>query len=125
MRFEGAAASRQLQLSLRLSAVRIVIVVGQVRVGFPIMGRLPSAFYPGSEFSSSPFHALSSSVIVLSNTENYGVGAKIAAAPRNKAGFIYLSWKDGYMIHLWRDQHSGLYGLRQLELPDGGIGCWA
>ncbi len=72
-------------------------------------------------------NALSSSVNVLSNTGNYGVGAKIAASPRNKAGLIYLSWKDGigYMIHLWRDPHSGLYGLRQLELPDGGFGYWA
>ncbi len=72
-------------------------------------------------------NALSSSVNILSNTGNYGVGAKIAAAPRNTAGLIYLSWKDGigYMIHLWRDPYSGLYGLRQLELPDGGVGYWA
>lgn len=72
-------------------------------------------------------NALSSSVNILSSTGNYGVGAKIAAAPRNKAGLIYLSWKDGigYMIHLWRDPHSGFYGLRQLELPDGGVGYWA
>jgi hypothetical protein len=72
-------------------------------------------------------NALSSSVNVLSSTGNYGVGAKIAAAPRNRAGLIYLSWKDGvgYMIHLWRDPHSGHYGLRQLELPDGGVGYWA
>lgn len=72
-------------------------------------------------------NALSSSVNVLSKTGNYGVGAKIAAAPRNKAGLIYLSWKDGigYMIHLWRDPVSGNYGLRQLELPDGTFGFWA
>ena len=55
------------------------------------------------------------------------MSAKIAASPRNKAGLIYLSWKDGigYMIHLWRDPHSGLYGLRQLELPDEASGHWA
>ena len=72
-------------------------------------------------------NALSSSVNVLSSTGNYGVGAKIAAAPKNKTGLIYLSWKDGigYMIHLWRDPHTGNYGLRQLELPDGGVGYWA
>jgi hypothetical protein len=72
-------------------------------------------------------NALSSSVNVLSSTGNYGVGAKIAAAPKNKAGLIYLSWKDGigYMIHLWRDPNSGNYGLRQLELPDGTVGFWA
>jgi hypothetical protein len=62
-------------------------------------------------------NALSSSINELSSTGNYGVGAKIAAAPRNRAGLIYLSWKDGvgYMIHLWRDPHTGQYGLRQLD----------
>jgi hypothetical protein len=72
-------------------------------------------------------NALSSSINVLSSTGNYGVGAKIAAAPRNKAGLLYLSWKDGigYMIHLWRDPDTGNYGLRPFSLPDGGIGYWA
>jgi hypothetical protein len=72
-------------------------------------------------------NALSSSVNILSSTGNYGVGAKIAAAPKNRTGLIYLSWKEGigYMIHLWRDPHTGNYGLRQLELPDGGVGYWA
>jgi hypothetical protein len=72
-------------------------------------------------------NALSSSVNVLSSTGNYGVGAKIAAAPKNRTGLIYFSWKDGigYMIHLWRDPHTGNYGLRQLDLPDGGVGFWA
>ena len=72
-------------------------------------------------------NALSSSINVLSSTGNYGVGAKIAAAPKNKVGLIYLSWKDGigYMVHLWRDAHTGQYGLRQLQLPDGGFGYWA
>ncbi|HZQ44476.1 MAG TPA: hypothetical protein VFA99_14570 [Acidobacteriaceae bacterium] len=72
-------------------------------------------------------NALSSSVNVLSSTGNYGVGAKIAAAPKNRHGLLYLSWKDGvgYMIHLWRDPISGNYGLRQLELPDGSYGYWA
>src|SRR5438552_1689225 len=72
-------------------------------------------------------NALSSSVNVLSSTGNYGVGAKIAAAPKNKVGLIYLSWKDGvgYMIHLWRDPRTNSYGLRSLDLPDGGAGYWA
>jgi hypothetical protein len=62
-----------------------------------------------------------------SSTGNYGVGAKIAAAPRNRAGLTYLSWKDsiGYMIHLWRDQILGIMVCASLELPDGGIGYWA
>jgi hypothetical protein len=70
---------------------------------------------------------LSSSVNVLSATGNYGVGAKIAAAPKNRVGLLYLSWKDGigYMIHLWRDPSTGNYGLRQLALPDGSVGYWA
>jgi hypothetical protein len=72
-------------------------------------------------------NALSSSMNEQSDTGNFGVGAKIAAAPRNHAGLVYLSWKDsvGYMIHLWRDPESGVYGLRQFERPDGTYGHWA
>ncbi len=72
-------------------------------------------------------NALSSSMAEQSETGNYGVGAKIAAAPRNRAGLVYLSWKDGVgsMIHLWKDPETGKYGLRQIELPDGSFGHWA
>jgi len=67
---------------------------------------------------------LSSSLTEQSVQGNYGVGAKIAAATRNHAGLIYLSWKDGRgaMIHLWRDPSTGQYGLRQFERPDGTFG---
>ena len=60
---------------------------------------------------------LSSSGALQTSEGNYGVGAKIAAATRNHAGLIYLSWKDnqGAMIHLWRDPETGQYGLRQIE----------
>ncbi|HOI57032.1 MAG TPA: hypothetical protein PLP01_17400, partial [Phycisphaerae bacterium] len=53
-----------------------------------------------------------------------GDGAKIAAATRNHAGLVYLSWKDGHgsMIHLWRDPGTGQYGLRQIKNPDGTYG---
>ncbi len=70
---------------------------------------------------------LSSSVHEQSFTGNFGVGAKIAAAPRNRAGLIYLSWKDGVgsMIHLWRDPATGSYGLVQFERPDGTFDHWA
>ena len=70
---------------------------------------------------------LSSSMQEQSTTGNYGVGAKIAATPHNQAGLIYLSWKDGvgYMIHLWRDPETDVYGLRQIESPDGSIDWWA
>lgn len=67
---------------------------------------------------------LSSSVSGQSMQGNYGVGAKIAAATKNPAGLIYMSWKAGrgYMIHLWRDPQTGQYGLRQIERPDGSFG---
>src|SRR3990172_7135693 len=38
---------------------------------------------------------LSSSLTEQSFSGNYGVGAKIAAATRNPAGVLYLSWKSG------------------------------
>jgi hypothetical protein len=66
---------------------------------------------------------LSSSGTEQSMSGNYGVGAKIAAATRNHAGLIYLSWKNGRgsMIHLWRDPQKGKYGLRQFARPGGGF----
>jgi hypothetical protein len=69
---------------------------------------------------------LSSSVHVQSYDGNYGVGAKIAAATRNPAGLVYLSWKDGggSMVHLWKDDATGYYGLKQFEWPDGTFHHW-
>jgi hypothetical protein len=69
---------------------------------------------------------LSSSTHVQSHEANYGVGAKVAAATRNHAGLIYVSWKDGVgsMIHLWRDPATGQYGLRQFERKDGTFSHW-
>jgi hypothetical protein len=69
---------------------------------------------------------LSSSISPQSHQGNFGLGAKIAAATRNYAGLIYLSWKNGAgaMIHLWRDPKSGEYGLRQFEHPDGTFDFW-
>ncbi|MGH9795714.1 MAG: hypothetical protein ACRD5G_13160, partial [Candidatus Acidiferrales bacterium] len=69
---------------------------------------------------------LSSSMHAQSFEANFGVGAKIAAVPRNHAGLIYLSWKDGrgYMIHVWRDPATGVYGLRRFERPDGTAEYW-
>jgi hypothetical protein len=67
---------------------------------------------------------LSSSLQEQSMTGNYGVGAKIAAATRNHAGLVYMSWKAGRgnMIHLWRDPETYQYGLRQFRRPDGTFG---
>jgi hypothetical protein len=72
-------------------------------------------------------NALSSSMYEQSQSGNFGVGAKIAAAPRNHAGLVYLSWKNGVgsMIHLWRDPETREYGLRQFARPDGTFGHWA
>jgi len=70
---------------------------------------------------------LSSSSSAQSREGNYGVGAKVAAATRNHAGLIYLSWKQGKgsMIHLWRNPETGQYGLRQIERPDHSFHHWA
>lgn len=56
---------------------------------------------------------LSSSIHRQHRSGNYGVGAKISAAPANPHGLLYLSWKDGvgYMIHLLRDPDTEQYGL--------------
>ncbi|MGP1398077.1 MAG: hypothetical protein ACTS3R_21430 [Inquilinaceae bacterium] len=56
---------------------------------------------------------LSSSIHKQSASGNFGVGAKISAAPLNPEGLVYLSWKagKGYMIHLHRDELTGDYGL--------------
>lgn len=69
---------------------------------------------------------LSSSTRVQSYEENFGVGAKVAAATRNHAGLIYLSWKEGVgsAIHLWRDPATGQYGLRRFEHNDGSFSDW-
>jgi hypothetical protein len=70
---------------------------------------------------------LSSSSSIQSSDGNYGVGAKVAAATRNHAGLIYLSWKEGRgnMIHLWRNPETKQYGLRQIQHEDGTFGHWA
>lgn len=71
-------------------------------------------------------NGLSSSIHNQTSTGNFGVGAKVAAATRNHAGLVYLSWKNGVgcMTHLWRDPETGQYGLRQFERPDGSYGHW-
>lgn len=58
---------------------------------------------------------LSSSIHQQSESGNFGVGAKIAAAPRNPHGLIYMSWKNGsgHMIHLWFDPEEKVYGLKR------------
>jgi hypothetical protein len=71
-------------------------------------------------------NSLSASMHQQSVEGNFGVGAKIAAVPRNHAGLVYLSWKDriGYMIHVWQDPQTSIYGLRKFERPDGTSEYW-
>jgi len=69
---------------------------------------------------------LSSSMHQQSAEGNFGVGAKIAAIPRNHHGLVYLSWKDsvGYMIHMWRSPDTQEYGLKKWDRPDGTAEYW-
>lgn len=77
----------------------------------------------GSEMAKH-INRLSSSRSKQSLQGNFGVGAKIAAATRNHAGLVYVSWKEGLgsMIHLWRDPATGAYGLRRLQDRSGAYG---
>lgn len=69
---------------------------------------------------------LSSSIHLQSSQGNFGVGAKIAAAPNNPHGLVYLSWKDGigYMIHLWLDPFEKVYGLKRFAQNNGEYWCY-
>lgn len=55
--------------------------------------------------------------------QNFGVGGKISAVPRNKAGVLYFSWKKGEkrgsMVHLWYDDDTNNYGLKQQKVGKG------
>jgi hypothetical protein len=66
---------------------------------------------------------LSASAHEQAHDKNFGVGAKVAAATRNHAGLIYLSWKEdedrGSMTHLWRDPATEQYGVLRSERDDG------
>jgi hypothetical protein len=58
--------------------------------------------------------------------KNFGIGAKIAAATKNPAGLVYLSWKDGKgaMTHLWRNPETRQYELQPFDLPNGDVQYW-
>jgi len=64
---------------------------------------------------------LSSSIHEQSASSNFGVGAKISAAPRNPHGLIYMSWKDGKgsMVWLWLDPVEKVYGLKRWPKNNG------
>jgi hypothetical protein len=66
---------------------------------------------------------LSASAHEQAHDKNFGVGAKVAAATRNHAGLIYLSWKrdeeKGWITHLWRDPETDQYGVLRSAREDG------
>jgi hypothetical protein len=64
---------------------------------------------------------LSSSIHEQSATGNFGVGAKISAAPRNPHGLVYMSWHKGvgHMIQLWFDPEERVYGLKRWPKNNG------
>nr|PZN91075.1 MAG: hypothetical protein DIU52_05090 [bacterium] len=70
---------------------------------------------------------LASSAGTQADDGNFGVGAKIAAATRNPAGIVYLSWKrgEGAMVWLWRNPETGQYGLKRLGRGPGEEAYWA
>jgi hypothetical protein len=69
---------------------------------------------------------LSISTREQAHDKNFGIGAKVAAATRNHAGLLYLSWKngEGAMIHLWRDPSTEQYGIKRTVRSDGSFVDW-
>ena len=63
---------------------------------------------------------LSSSSHEQAHDANFGVGAKVAAATKNHAGLLYLSWKEGHgwLTHLWRDPVTEQYGVARTRQDD-------
>ena len=58
--------------------------------------------------------------------KNYGIGAKIAAAPLNPLGIEYWTWKDGrgYFSKLVYDEYTDNFGLEWLTNESGGKVEW-
>lgn len=67
---------------------------------------------------------LSSSIHEQGPSKNFGIGAKIAAAPRNRHGMLYSSWKHGKgaLVNLYFDPVASVYGLQRWEENNGE--CW-
>jgi hypothetical protein len=64
---------------------------------------------------------LSSSIHEQGQSKNFGIGAKIAAAPRNRYGMLYSSWKNGKgaLVNLYFDPVASVYGLQRWEENNG------
>jgi len=66
-------------------------------------------------------NSLASSGREQSFSGNFGLGAKITAGVANPQGLVYRSWVGGRgtIAILHKDSDANVYGLEQLELPDG------
>ena len=62
----------------------------------------------------------------LGRTENFGMGVKISAGPKNPLGIEYYTWKDGvgYFATFWYDEIINDYGMRLIEDEKGGLVDW-
>lgn len=78
----------------------------------------------GPEMESYVNDLASSSDLVLEH-ENFGIGAKISSAVKNRNGIRYESWKDGKgaVAVFWFDPVKKIYGLRQWN-EDGENKYW-
>lgn len=74
-----------------------------------------------SDELSQYINRLSSSRGIQSLVQNYGIGAKIAAATRNPAGLVYQSWRGGagILAQLVVDHQQRAVGLHRFEVEDG------
>lgn len=56
--------------------------------------------------------------------ENFGIGAKSSLFPWNTAGVVIVSWHEDFedpsLIWVRKNPHTGAYGLRTWETPEGG-----
>ena len=62
----------------------------------------------------------------LGRTENFGMGVKISAGPKNPLGIEYYTWKDGvgYFATFWYDEDINDYGMKLIEDENGGLVDW-
>ena len=76
---------------------------------------------------SNLLNKLSSSSGIKLETDNYGVGAKISALPRNKSGIKYESWQNGkgFMAVMIYDEKLDQYGMMRFQDNEGNYKNYA
>jgi hypothetical protein len=69
---------------------------------------------------------LSKSSDIQATHENYGIGAKVSAAVRNKKGIYYQSWKKniGEGCWFWYDPKIKYYGLKDVDIDGRYSHAW-